>query len=120
VVDGEYNIVATQKYLLSHQENALLLQSALSMLTNGKCTLAFDGSAAVLTAADELRLECGSASITLTKDGTVTINAAQTVTASGAQGALELGPTGGKLSGLVATVSGTTMSEMTGAMVKIN
>jgi type VI secretion system secreted protein VgrG len=120
LVDGEYNIVATQKYILSHKDNALLLESALSMLTNGKCTLSFDGSAAVLTAADELRLECGGASITLTKDGTITINAAQTVTASGAQGALELGPTGGKLSGLVATVSGTTLSEMTGAMVKIN
>ncbi|HWO11927.1 MAG TPA: type VI secretion system tip protein TssI/VgrG, partial [Polyangiaceae bacterium] len=120
VVDGEYSVVASKKYLLNHSDNVLLLESALSMLTNGKCTLAFDGSAAVLSAADELRIECGSASITLTKDGTITINASQTVTVSGAQGALEVGPTGGKLSGLVATVSGTTMSEMTGALVKIN
>ena len=35
-------------------------------------------------------------------------------------GAVELGPTGGKLSGLVCSVSGTTLSEVTGALVKIN
>jgi type VI secretion system secreted protein VgrG len=119
-VDGEYTTVASKKYELTHQDNKFLLEGALSSLSNGKCTLSFDGAAAILSAADELRVECGSASITLTKDGTITITASQTVTVSGAQGAVELGPTGGKLSGLVASVSGTTLSEVTGAMVKIN
>jgi type VI secretion system secreted protein VgrG len=119
-VDGQYTIVTSQKYELNHQANQLMLDGSLSSLTNGKCTLTLDGTAAILSAADELRVECGSASITLTKDGIITINASQTVTVSGAQGAVELGPTGGKLSGLVASVSGTTLSEVTGAMVKIN
>jgi type VI secretion system secreted protein VgrG len=119
-VDGEYLTQTTKKYQLTHEENQLLLDTALAALTNGKCTLSFDGTAAVLSAADELRVECGSASITLTKDGTITITASQTVTVSGAQGAVELGPTGGKLSGLVCSVSGTTLSEVTGALVKIN
>jgi type VI secretion system secreted protein VgrG len=119
-VDGEYTTVTSKKYEVSHQGNKLALDKALASLTNGKCTLSFDGAAAILSAADEVRVECGSASITLTKDGTITITASQTVTVSGAQGAVELGPTGGKLSGLVASLSGTTMSEVTGAMVKIN
>jgi hypothetical protein len=98
-IDGEFLTSTTKKYQLTHEENQLLLDSALAALTNGKCTLRFDGASAVLSAADELRVECGSASITLTKDGTITINASQTV---------------------VCIVSGTTLSEVTGALVKIN
>jgi type VI secretion system secreted protein VgrG len=119
-VKGEYSIEATAKYFVKHKSNELTLKETLSKLTNSKCTLSFDGSTATISAADEIKLECGGASISLKKDGTITISASHTVTASGAQGAVELGPTGGKLSGLVCSVSGSTMSEVTGAMVKIN
>jgi len=119
-VKGTYAIEATTKYSAKHKTNELSLENAVSKLTNGKCTLSFDGATAKITAADELKLECGGSSITLAKDGTITISASQTVTASGAQGAMELSPTGGKLSGLMCTVSGSTASEVTGGMVKIN
>jgi hypothetical protein len=119
-VKGEYSIEATEKYDVKHKSNQLLLQDALSRLTNGKCTLSFDGATAKLSAPEEIQLECGGASIRLTKDGTITIQASHTVTASGAQGAVELGPTGGKLSGLACSISGSTLSEVTGARVKIN
>lgn len=119
-VQGEYTIEATDKYRVQHQSNELLLRGALSRFSNGKCTLSFDGAVAKISASDEIQLECGGASIRLTKDGTITIQAAHTVTASGAQGAVELGPTGGKLSGLACSISGSTLSEVTGGMVKIN
>jgi type VI secretion system secreted protein VgrG len=119
-VDGEYRIDTSKKYQLSHEANQLLLDGAKSQLSNGKCTLTFEGATATISAADEIRLECGTASIRLTKDGTITISAAHTLTASGSQGAMELGPTGSKLSGLACSMSGTTMSEVTGALVKIN
>ncbi len=120
LVKGEYSIEATAKYDVKHKNNELLLQDALSRLSNGKCTLSFDGATAKISAPEEILLECGGASIRLTKDGTITIQASHTVTASGAQGAVELGPTGGKLSGLACSVSGSTLSEVTGGMVKIN
>ena len=119
-VKGTYGIEATTKYIVKHKTNELSLENAVSKLTNGKCTLTFDGTTAKITAADELKLECGGSSITLAKDGTITISASHTVTASGAQGAMELSPTGGKLSGLMCTVSGSTASEVTGGLVKIN
>jgi hypothetical protein len=119
-VDGEYHIATTQQYQVSHKTNELLLDGTKSQLSNGKCTLTFDGTTATLSAADEIRLQCGGASISLTKDGTITISASHTMTASGAQGAVELGPTGGKMSGLMCSLSGTTVSEVTGALVKIN
>jgi len=119
-VKGKYEIEATTKYVVKNENNELSLENSSSKLSNGKCTLSFDGTTATITAADELKLECGGSSITLAKDGTISIRAAQTVTASGAQGAIELGPTGGKLSGLVCSISGSTLSEVTGAMVKIN
>jgi type VI secretion system secreted protein VgrG len=119
-VDGEYRIDTAKKYQVSHQANQLLLDGAKSQLSNGKCTLTFDGATATISAAEEILFECGGASIRLTKDGTITISAAHTMTASGAQGAVEIGPTGSKVSGLMCSMSGTTMSEVTGAMVKIN
>jgi type VI secretion system secreted protein VgrG len=119
-IDGEYTVSSVKKFQVTHASNQILLDKLVSELSNGKCKLSFNDASATLTATDQIKIECGSASITLTKDGTITISASQTVKASGAQGAVELGPQGGKLSGLVCSVSGTTMSEITGAMVKIN
>ena len=36
-------------------------------------TLSFDGATAKISAPEEIQLECGGASIRLTKDGTITI-----------------------------------------------
>jgi len=73
-----------------------------------------------ITAANEIKLVCGDASLSLKKDGTVTIQGPKSVSATGAKSELELAAAGAKLAGENATVSGTTMTNISGGMVKIN
>jgi hypothetical protein len=73
------------------------------------------------TAANEIKLACGDASLSLKKDGTVTIEGKKTLTATGAESSLELASAGATLSGENAKVSGKTLTEITGEMmVRIN
>ena len=52
--------------------------------------------------------------------GTIEINGAQKVTANGGGSGVELVAAGATVSGLKVTISGTSTTEMTGAIVKIN
>ncbi|MGA7743683.1 MAG: type VI secretion system tip protein TssI/VgrG [Polyangia bacterium] len=132
MVGGEYNIVAVKHYNVSSGESAVCdvdLKEGVATITAAKeidlvcgdasLSLKKDGLATI-TAAKEIKLECGEASLSLKSDGTVTIQGKKTLSATGAEAKLELAAAGAKLSGQNATVSGKTMTEISGGMVKIN
>jgi type VI secretion system secreted protein VgrG len=132
MVGGEYNIVAVKHYNVSSGESAVCdvdLKEGVATITAAKeidlvcgdasLSLKKDGLATI-TAAKEIKLECGEASLSLKSDGTVTIQGKKTLSATGAGAKLELAAAGAKLSGQNATVSGKTMTEISGGMVKIN
>jgi type VI secretion system secreted protein VgrG len=107
MVGGEYNIVAVKHYNVSSGEDAT-------------CDLDLKEGVVTITAAKELRLVCGDASLSLTSDGTVTIQGKKTLSATGATSKLDLAAVGAKLSGENAAVSGKTMTEISGDTVNIN
>ena len=65
-------------------------------------------------------LECVASKISLKSDGTIEIEGGQKVKATGATSALQLEAPGATMSATKVTVSGTAMTEITGAVVKIN
>jgi hypothetical protein len=87
---------------------------------NPQCSLDLKDGVVTIRAANQITFECGAASISLKKDGTIEINGAQKVIANGGGAGLELTQPGATMSGTSATVSGATMTEITGAIVKIN
>jgi len=80
-VDGEYNISANQHYSVTSTKN-------------GTCSVDLKDGVITITAAKEIKLVCGDASLGLNSDGTVTIEGKKTLSASGAQSKLELAPLG--------------------------
>jgi type VI secretion system secreted protein VgrG len=107
-VNGEYNIEASARY---------------SVISGESDTCSFDLKEGVvtITAQHEIRLVCGDASLSLKKDGTVTIQAPTSVTATGGTTAqLELATAGAKLSGANATVDGKMLTKISGGMVEVN
>jgi type VI secretion system secreted protein VgrG len=107
MVGGEYNIVAVKHYNVSSGESAT-------------CNVDLKEGVVTVTAENEIKLVCGDASLSLKKDGTVVIQGPKSVSATGAKSELELAAAGAKLAGENATVSGKTMTEISGGMVKIN
>jgi type VI secretion system secreted protein VgrG len=100
-VSGEYKIVATKQYSVTSTEN-------------GACSVDLKDGVVTITAANEIKLECGGASLSLKSDGTVTIQGKKTLSATGAESKLELAAAGAKLSGANAVV------DLSGGMVKLN
>jgi type VI secretion system secreted protein VgrG len=88
-------------------------------LTNGQCTVELREGKITLTAASEIALQCGGASITLTKDGAIQVIGNQKVTLSGGQSSVELAAAGAIMSGPKAILSGSAEAEVTGALVRI-
>ena len=106
-VEGEYNISANEHY------------SVVSGKTH-TCQVDLREGVVTITAAKEISLVCGKASLSLKQDGTVEIRGSEKVKAVGAGSELELAQAGAKLSGETAAVSSKTVTEITGSMVKIN
>jgi type VI secretion system secreted protein VgrG len=106
-VDGEYKVEASAHYRVTSGDSATSSMD----LQDGIITI---------TAANEINLVCGTASLSLKSDGTVTIQGKKTLSATGADSKLELASAGATLSGQNATISGKTMTDISGGMVKIN
>jgi type VI secretion system secreted protein VgrG len=106
-VDGEYNIEARAHYSVTSGDGAV-------------CSVDIKEGVVTIKAANEITLMCGDASLSLKKDGTVTIQGPKSVSATGAKSELELAAAGAKLAGDNATVSGKTMTKISGDMVTIN
>ena len=87
-------------------------------ITNDKCTIDLKGGVASIDAADEIKLTCGGATISLKKDGTIEITGSTKVTANGGGAGVELVAAGATESGTKVSISGTSTAEMTGAIVE--
>jgi type VI secretion system secreted protein VgrG len=119
-VDGAYEITAKTAFqVIQAGINKILVKDEI-LLDNAKCQIDLKGGDATITAAESITLQCGGASIKLTRDGTIEISGAQKVKADGAGAGLELTAAGATMSGTKATVSGAAMTEITGGMVKVN
>ena len=119
-VDGAYEITAKTAFqVIQAGINKILVKDEI-LLDNAKCQIDLKGGDATITAAESITLQCGGASIKLTKDGTIEISGAQKVKADGGGAGLELTAAGATMSGTKATVSGAAMTEITGGMVKVN
>jgi type VI secretion system secreted protein VgrG len=119
-VHGEYNVVADTQYQLIQGENILFLKGKDIVVNNGKCEINLSGPDATVTAKSSLTLQCGEASITLKTDGTITINGSQKVALSGGGSTVGLEASGATMSGMKVGVSGQAITEITGALIKIN
>jgi type VI secretion system secreted protein VgrG len=118
-VEGKYDITAKTEFKVIQGSNTVLVKDAI-LLDNSKCQVQLKGGDATISAADSITLVCGAASIKLSKDGSIEINGSQKVAIGGGGSSVELQAAGASVSGTKVTVSGTAMTEITGAMVKIN
>ncbi len=107
--------------------NSILVKDSITVhsttevkVTNDKCTVHLLGGTASIDAADEIKLTCGGSTISLAKDGTITITGGKQVTTTGGGSGVDLVAAGATMSGTKATVSGTSTTEVTGGIVKIN
>jgi type VI secretion system secreted protein VgrG len=126
-VHGEYNVTADTHFKLIQGSDQLLMENKFNLtsageiwLDNGDCRVELKSGKIAVTAATEISLSCGGASITLKKDGTIEIAGSQKISLTGGQGSIELAAAGATMSGPKATVSGAGSTEITGAVVKIN
>lgn len=126
-VHGQYDITADDEFLVTQKANSLLVKDAVLVssvgeirLDNQKSTVDLKDGVLTISSANQIVLKCGSAQVSLKSDGTIEITGSQKVTANGGGAGVELAAAGAKVSGAKATVSGTSMTEVTGPMVKIN
>lgn len=118
-VHGEYNTVADTQFQVMQAGNKLLINKKI-LLDNQQCSVELLNGVLTIKAADQIRLECGGASVTLKKDGSIDLNGSQKVVANGGGSGVQLNAVGATMSGAKASVSGTAMTEITGGMVRIN
>jgi type VI secretion system secreted protein VgrG len=120
-VHGEYNTLADTQYkVVEGETNILFMKGKDIVVNNGKCEISLSAGDATVVAPDSLTLQCGSASITLKKDGSIEINGAQKVNLSGGGSTVGLEQAGATMKGMKVGVSGDTVTEITGALIKIN
>jgi type VI secretion system secreted protein VgrG len=126
-VHGEYNTTADTQFQVQQGPNSILVKDSITVhsttevkVTNDKCTVHLNGGLLCIDAADEIKLTCGGSTISLAKDGTITITGGKQVTTTGGGSGVDLVAAGATMSGTKATVSGTSTTEVTGGIVKIN
>ena len=126
-VHGTYNITADTKYMVTQGANTLTIQKSVDVSSEGEihlhnkdCSVDLKDGKVTVTAANELSLVCGGASITLKSDGSITVSGSQKVAVSGGGASVDLSAAGAEMSGTKAKISGSAVTEISGAMVKIN
>jgi type VI secretion system secreted protein VgrG len=90
-VDGQYTTYSKNMYqVLQGPDNEILLDDSIVSVKNKSCTIKFDDTNATLTAADSITLQCGTAQIKLSKEGTITISGSLKVAVTGGKGSVTL------------------------------
>jgi len=121
VLAGEYNSTAKTQYkVVQGAANVIFMKEPDIVISNGKCEISLSAGDATVVAADSLTLKCGGAAISLKKDGTIEINGSQKVAIGGGTSTVELDQAGAKMSGMKVGISGQAVTEITGALIKIN
>jgi type VI secretion system secreted protein VgrG len=126
-VHGNYNTTADTQFQVLQGSNKLLIKDSVEIDSQGKifvhragAGIQLDGSNITIQADAQLELKCGSASIVLKSDGSIEISGSQKVSVSGGGAAVALSASGAEVSGTKVKVSGAAVTEITGAIVKIN
>jgi type VI secretion system secreted protein VgrG len=119
-VHGEFNTVADKQYKVVQGDNIIFMKGSDIVVNNSKCEISLSGADATVTAKASLTLQCGSASITLKNDGSIEVNGSQKVALSGGGSTVGLEASGATMSGMKIGVSGSAITEITGALIKIN
>ncbi len=126
-IHGKYDVTADTHFVITQGSNTLTIEKKIEGVSEGPITLSNTGALislkdgkVTIDAGKELTLVCGTASITLKKDGSIEIAGSQKVAVSGGKGSLELSNSAATISGPKVNVSGAGTTEITGALVKIN
>jgi type VI secretion system secreted protein VgrG len=120
-VHGEYNTLADTQYkVVEGEANILFMKDKEIIVNNGKCEISLSAGEATVLAPDSLTLKCGDASITLKKDGSIEINGKEKVNLSGGGSTVGLERAGATMKGKKVGVTGEAVTEIMGALIKIN
>jgi type VI secretion system secreted protein VgrG len=119
-VHGTYDITADTEYKLVQGTNSVDLKGNHITINNGKCEVHLEGPDATVMAKSSLTLKCGDASITLKNDGSIEINGKQKVNLNGGGSTVGLEQAGATMKGMKVGVTGESVTEITGALIKIN
>ena len=126
-IHGKYDITADTEFQVTQGANTVLVKDSVDVnsvgeihLHNPKSSVDLKDGILTISSATQIVLECGSAKLVLKNDGTITIDGSQEVKATGGGSGIDLVAAGATMSGTKATVSGTSMTEITGGVVKIN
>jgi type VI secretion system secreted protein VgrG len=120
IVHGTYDITADTEYKLVQGTNSVDLKGNHITINNGKCEVHLEGPDATVMAKSSLTLKCGDASITLKNDGSIEVNGKQKVNLNGGGSTVGLEQAGATMKGMKVGISGDTVTEITGALIKIN
>ena len=119
-VHGTYEIDVDTEYKVVQGTNSIDLKGNQITINNGKCEVHLEGPDATVMAKSSLTLKCGDASITLKNDGSIEINGKQKVDLSGGGSTVGLEQAGATMKGMKVGISGDAITEITGALIKIN
>ena len=128
-VTGQYNTTADAKYTVQQANTHLTMENRIRAESDGVVELAvganfvkIDPSGKItLSAATEISLTCGAASLTLKADGTIEIGGPQKISLTGAgQNSVEVAPAGVTISGVGITANAVGEHNIIGAIVRIN
>jgi type VI secretion system secreted protein VgrG len=127
-VTGQYNITADEHFKVKQGGDELYMKDAFYVSSQGDVQLKNAGfqlhatkdGKTTIKVGQELTITVGRASITLKADGTVEISGPTTAKVSAQGGSFEATMAGATVTGQTATVSGMTMTEIKGPIVKVN
>jgi type VI secretion system secreted protein VgrG len=119
-VKGLYDIDVQTEYKLVQGTNSVNMKGSAITVNNGKCEIHLEGPDATVMATSSLTLKCGGASITLKDDGSIEINGSQKVNLSGGGSIVGLEQSGATMKGKKVGVTGEAVTEIMGALIKIN
>lgn len=126
-VKGQYNVQVSTHFSVKHGDaNQLLVNDALwgsfqdkVELKVGGNRVLMDGDKITLSATQELVLQCGAASLTLKKDGTIEASGTKKVSLTAGPSTLSAEPQGVTVSAPKITSSAIGIHEITGVLIKV-
>lgn len=121
-VTGDYVNTASVKYQAKQGENnELLLTGAQAMLKNQNCSVTLNGGTLTIEASEKIELKVGGNTITIGSDGTIGVTANTSVSLSGGKGgSVSLEAASASMNGPQCTVQAQGVTQVQGALVKIN
>jgi type VI secretion system secreted protein VgrG len=128
-VHGKYDITADAEFQVTQGASKLLIKDSVDVdsvgeihLHNSQSSVDLKDGVLTISSANEIVLACGTSRISIRKDGTIELDGPQMLKATGGGGGagIELTQPGATVTGTKATLTGHSLTEITGGIVKIN